>query len=231
MSRNIQSRPVIFRLSEDSKTGNAPMYWWGNCPACGHYHDTPNNSDGDGAFTAHCPCGVAMVIYLDGVSESLEGWDFFHRNAGRVAHINEQHYRYGGLICPDCQGQPDADATVWNWAAYCESERLPLFYDIMKSGRFYRISYHQPQEWRAFVDTLPIGLTYLSRHAAMAACNRTAGLSDTTIRHTWKVVLQRCGHCKERGSAPLPGDCGRCGQIICRYCLNVLNSTAHCPAT
>lgn len=35
--------------------------------------------------------------------EEMETWRFFHRNADRTAHLNEQHYRYGGVVCPLCR--------------------------------------------------------------------------------------------------------------------------------
>ena len=34
--------------------------------------------------------------------DEVETWRFFHDNANRIAHLNEQHYAYKGLTCPFC---------------------------------------------------------------------------------------------------------------------------------
>ena len=34
--------------------------------------------------------------------EVLDSWSFFHRNALRESHLNEQNFVYGGLTCPEC---------------------------------------------------------------------------------------------------------------------------------
>ena len=43
------------------------------------------------------------------VKNGYEGWSFFHANADRTVHTNEQMLHFGGIVCPECKVEREAE--------------------------------------------------------------------------------------------------------------------------
>ena len=67
----------------------------------------------DHAIDAGCRC-IETALHgteeTERDAEELESWAFFHRNADRGIHENEQRFHNRQLVCPDCIAEQERQA-------------------------------------------------------------------------------------------------------------------------
>ncbi len=101
------------------------MPGYNRCEACG----TPLEAHKLHAFTCltcggtsvHISTSVNEVCSPDTTNLPSPNWAFFHKNASPSAHLNEQRFKYGKLICPYCIDQQCVHVpTGEDIAGHCE---------------------------------------------------------------------------------------------------------------